>query len=73
MSAISNELAAISGSLTAIASGVTALDAAIQNFLNNTTSSLNAADQAALDAIRDQSAALATQASTVPGASPAKS
>ena len=66
-------LTAISGQLNTITSGVAALDAAIVAF-QNSPGTLSAPDQAALDAIVAQSAALVTAAgainTAVPGTTP---
>jgi hypothetical protein len=64
LSSTSGNLTATSAALTSIATGVLALDALIVGF-QNSPGTLSAADQAALDAIVAQSAALASQASAI--------
>lgn len=72
MSAVSDEIAAIQGSLNSIATGITSLDSQIQAFEAQAGDTLTPATQAALDAIKAQSATLATQANAAvtPPASP---
>lgn len=64
--AVADELAAINANLVQIGTGIANLDAQIQTFLSAAGSStLSAADQAALDAIQASSAALAATANAV--------
>lgn len=66
------DLTAISATLDSIVTGIAALDAMITQL--QTTGTLSAADQAALDAIQTASAALVTKSaaiSTAPPATPA--
>ena len=65
MSALSDQLAGVQTNLASIAAGITALDDLIQK-LQNSPGTLGPADQAALDAISTQSAALATAANSLP-------
>jgi uncharacterized coiled-coil protein SlyX len=67
MSAISDWAAKESATLATIATGVQALDQKIQD-LQNSNGTLSSADQALLDQIAAQSAALATAAATIPAA-----
>lgn len=57
-------LAGIASTLDSIAAGVAALDVLIQNF-QNSTGTLSAADQTALDEISAASTALATKATAI--------
>ena len=64
-------LAAAQASLANIVAGVAALDTLIQSFESGSTSELNPTDQAALNSIVAQSAALAAQAASINTAAPA--
>lgn len=63
------QLGVISGALVSIAAGVIALDTLITN-LQNSPGQLSASDQASLDAIQAQSAALVTQVTAISTAAP---
>jgi hypothetical protein len=65
MSQVSDFAAKTNASLAQIQTGIANLDTMIQNF-QNSPGTLSAADQAALDAISAQSAALATAANQIP-------